>query len=370
MTTLSNATRLQNAVLSLAARNGSGLDLTALPAQPTPLSWLPEKVAGPGERVLVVGATGETVHVVARHVGVDGSVLIVEDDQTVIAQAQQHEDAIVHDLGYRNWRYECTELHDLRTDPATLARCLADHPVADRQSYQTLLATLDIQRAQAPLVPEESIDLVLLDTTINRLPRAQVRTMLAEAFRVLRRGGRLYATVLLADEPPPATLPAFPQGLVVTYVPLETEILALLAEAGYYGLGYTWRASLPTKIVEGVELRAFVVEAYKGKQGICLDHGHAVIYRGPWQEVLDDDHHRYVRGERVAVCAKTYALLQRAPYLGQFISVPAYLDVAEDQAPLFDCNTPHLRSPAVTKGRQSVFEAQTGCTPSSGGCCP
>jgi len=369
MTILSNAARFQQAVLSLAARDGSGLDLTALSAQNSPFGQLPDHVAGPGERVLIAGATGNTLSVVARHVGADGSVLLIESDQTIMVQAQQHDGTLAQSLGYRNWRYACTDLHDLRTNPATLADFLTDHPVTDRQHYQALLAALDTQRAQAPLVPEASIDLVILDTTINRLPIAQVRTILTEAFRVLRRGGRLYANVLLADEPPPATFPAFSKGLAITYVPLETEIMVLLEAAGYYGLGYTWRASLPLKVVEGVELRAFVVEAYKGKQGICLDLGHAVIYRGPWKEVLDDDNHRYVRGERVAVCAKTYDLLQRAPYQGQFLGVPAYLDVPEAQAPLFDCNTPHLRSPAVTKGRQSVFDAQTGCSPAGKGCC-
>jgi len=368
MTTLSFAARLQHAVLSVAACDGSGLDLTALPGQPPPFGQCSDPLASPGQRVLIVGATGNTLFGVALKVGAEGSILVIEADQTAIAQAQQHEQKLAQHLGYCNWRYACTDLHDLRTDPATLARFLADSPVTDRQSYQALLAALETQRTQAPLVPEASIDLVILDLSINRLPIAQGRTLLAEAFRVLRRGGRLYASVLLADEPPPAPLPAF-NGLALSSVPLETEIMALLEEAGYYGLGYTWRAALPLKVVEGVELRAFVVEAYKGKQGLCLDQGHAVIYRGPWKEVLDDDGHRYVRGERVAVCAKTYALLQRAPYQEQFFGIPAYLEVPEAQAPLFDCTTPHLRAPAVTKGRQSIFEAQCGCSPAAKGCC-
>jgi hypothetical protein len=368
MTTLSKAAQLQQAVLSIAAREGSGLDLTALSAQHAPGDQCLEHGTRPGDRVLLVGASGPLLAVVARQVGADGAVLILERNPAVVAQAQQHEEALAAALGYRNWRYAHTALDDLRTDPAFLERFLAAHPVTDGQSYQALLAALDTQRGQAPLVPEASIDLVILDRSINRLPIAQGRTLLAEAFRVLRRGGRLYASVLLADEPPPAPLPAV-NGLAISTVPLETEIMALLEEAGYYGLAYTWRAALPLQVVAGVELRAFVVEAYKGKQGLCLDQGHAVIYRGPWKAVLDDDGHRYVRGERVAVCAKTYALLQRAPYQEQCFGIPAYLEVPEAQAPLFDCTTPHLRAPAVTKGRQSLSEAPCGCAPAGKGCC-
>ena len=34
-----------------------------------------------------------------------------------------------------------------------------------------------------------------------------------------------------------------------------------------------------------------IVEAFKGKEGPCLERNQAVIYKGPFKEVLDDDDH-------------------------------------------------------------------------------
>ena len=65
---------------------------------------------------------------------------------------------------------------------------------------------------------------------------------------------------------------------------------------------------------------------------------------------------------------KTYSLLSQAPYAGQFFAIPAYLEVPADQAPPFDCSTPQVRDPRVTKGVKTVFDVRGGsCGPS--GCC-
>ena len=139
-----------------------------------------------------------------------------------------------------------------------------------------------------------------------------------------------------------------------------------MAAAGFYGLRFEYLSAEPVDRIAGVELRAVVLRAYKGKEGVCLDQGHAVMYPGPWSAVEDDDGHRYVRGERTAVCAKTYGLLMRAPYAGSLIGLnPPTLLPLED-APQFDCNTPALRDIAVTRGER----AANGGVPAAGACGP
>jgi SAM-dependent methyltransferase len=53
--------------------------------------------------------------------------------------------------------------------------------------------------------------------------------------------------------------------------------------------------------------------------------------RGPFREVLDDDGHRMRRGDRVAVCDKTFQLYRKTPYAAHFEfiepRVPAFLSV-------------------------------------------
>ena len=65
--------------------------------------------------------------------------------------------------------------------------------------------------------------------------------------------------------------------------------------------------------VEGIEFRAVTVTAYKGKEGPCIERNQAVIYRGPWKQVVDDDGHTLERGARMAVCDKTFKLYSSRP---------------------------------------------------------
>jgi SAM-dependent methyltransferase len=366
----SNAARLQSLALSIAARNDTELDLTQS-AGKSLCRYLPVESVHPGDQVVVIGAAdASTLSIVTRGAASNGSVLVIESEDDYLERVRTQALEIEKQFGYVNWRFEKAELDDLSTNPVLFSQFLIEHPINSIKDYQVLQSALAEQRTENPLVPKESADVVILDAAVNRLPIPRVKGLLAEAFRILRRGGRLVLLLLLADETVPAELPPLLNGQNLSYIPLETEIMTLLAEAGYYGMSYKQRAELPLKVVAGVELRIFTVEAYKGKQGVCLDRGHAVIYRGPWREVLDDDGHLYVRGERVAVCEKTYEILNREPYQREFMGVPCYLEVPADQAPLFDCNTPRLRDPQITKGKKSVFESRDNCcSPSSESCC-
>ena len=98
----------------------------------------------------------------------------------------------------------------------------------------------------------------------------------------------------------------------------EDGFLAAFERAGFHGIRMLARQGEPWRTVEGIEFRSVTVEAFKGKQGPCFDHGEAVIYRGPFREVLDDDGHRLPRGARIAVCRKTFELYSTAPYREHF----------------------------------------------------
>jgi hypothetical protein len=257
---------------------------------------------------------------------------------------------------------------DLRVDPRVADEVIKEATPRSFADYRMLAARLAEYGAAAPLVPDESTDLVIVDMLANRLDATGTANVLAESLRVLRRGGRLMLTVLVADEPLVAGTKANFDAWYPARLPLETEPVAELGSAGFHGMTYHDSIGRPVRLIKGVEVRAFLVDAFKGKRGICLDQGHAVIYRGPWSAVLDDDGHRYEGGERVAVCAKTYELLTRRPYRDQFLGLPAYLPTNPELAPLFDCDTPARRDPKVTKGLLSVLDVKSN-RGSSAGCC-
>ena len=117
------------------------------------------------------------------------------------------------------------------------------------------------------------------------------------------------------------------------------------------------------RIVEGIEYRSMTVLAYKGKEGPCVEKNDAVIYKGPWRKVEDDDGHVFVRGERMAVCEKTARLMGREPYADQMIPVPSALAVIDDIE--FDCGRDRVRSPQETKRGAPKITTD----PSQGSCC-
>jgi hypothetical protein len=122
----------------------------------------------------------------------------------------------------------------------------------------------------------------------------------------------------------------------------------------------------PFAVVEGIEFRSVTVTAHKGKQGPCYEANQAVIYAGPWKRVEDDDGHVLLRGERTAVCDKTFRVLTSAPYAAETIGIKPRIPIPEDHWKGFDCSRTTPRSPRETKGLE-YRETREPCA--GGSCC-
>jgi hypothetical protein len=135
----------------------------------------------------------------------------------------------------------------------------------------------------------------------------------------------------------------------------EQEFLRAFAEAGFAAIKLDKWDAAPWQVVEGIEFRSVTLTAVKGEGKTCIDRGHAVIYRGPFAEVRDEEGHIFPRGERIAVCERTYRFLTGGPLKDEFIGiVPATLG-----EPKTWCAPPGTRRPAaVTKG--AVHESACG----------
>ena len=65
-----------------------------------------------------------------------------------------------------------------------------------------------------------------------------------------------------------------------------------------------------------------------------------------------------------------YDLMMQAPYEGSFLGLRSVNEPPLAEAVLFDCNTPALRDPKVTKGLAPFEGAQAAaCCSSVSGCC-
>jgi hypothetical protein len=144
------------------------------------------------------------------------------------------------------------------------------------------------------------------------------------------------------------------------------ELLESLAAAGFYGVELRRRDAAPWRESDGVEFRNVAVTAHKGKEGPCWEHFQAVMYRGPFKSVEDDDGHVYERGQQIAVCRKTFELLQREPYQGVFEYSEPRDPVAPDEARPFPCNRPSaLRDPRELKGSSGRAPASALAPPAT-----
>jgi len=208
---------------------------------------------------------------------------------------------------------------------------------------------------------------------LNLVRTQDKRQLFAEMYRVLKRGGRIAISDIVSDEPVPEHLAkdADLWSACVSGAFQEEEFLRGFEDAKFHGMQIEELSTKPYQIVEGIEFRAITVTAYKGKEGPCIERNQAVIYRGPWKQVVDDDGHRLERGARTAVCDKTYRLYSQAPYAGQFVLVPPREEVLLDNAGVFDCSCDHKRHPRETKGiAYNVTKISGGvCGPNSN-CCP
>jgi len=153
----------------------------------------------------------------------------------------------------------------------------------------------------------------------------------------------------------------------------EDQFLEMFEQAGFYGIEILSRQTEPWQVIEGIEFRSVTVRAYKGKQGPCLERNQAVIYQGPWKMVRDDDDHIYHRGQRIAVCDKTFKILTNpdGPYSASILPVLPMVDIPLEDASPFDCKRTSRRHPRETKGmeyRETILSEGTTCDCGPGEC--
>ncbi|WP_047812731.1 methyltransferase domain-containing protein [Rhodopirellula islandica] len=326
-----------------------------------------------GETVLDLGSGGgKLCYIAAQSVGARGRVIGVDCNREMLGLARKHAPTVAEKIGYANVDFRYGLIQDLALDLDLLADELSGNPVSDPAGYLALRHTEERLRRERPLVADESVDCVLSNCVLNLVRQQDRRELFREIFRVLRNGGRAAISDIVSDESVPERLQQDPElwSGCITGAFREDEFLKAFEEAGFHGIEIVKRQSEPWRTVEGIEFRSVTVVAYKGKQGPCWERGQAVAYRGPFKKVQDDDGHTYFRGERMAVCDKTYRLLQQEPYVNMFDAIAPREEVALEDAPPFDCGRNARRHPRETKGLE--YHATTEETGDCGGedrCC-
>jgi SAM-dependent methyltransferase len=324
-----------------------------------PSRWVRE-----GDAVLDLGSgSGKICFIAAQIAGPKGAVIGVDANPDMLALARRAAPEVAERIGYANVEFRRGRIQDLALDLDRLDAWLARHPVARADALAELEAELSRLRREAPLIPDDSIDVCVSNCVLNLVRDSDKRALIGGIFRVLRRGGRIAISDIVSDEPVPERLKQDPQlwSGCISGAFQERALLAELEHAGFHGMALESWSESPFAVIDGIEFRAVTVTAHKGKQGPCFEANQAVLYRGPWRRVEDDDGHVFERGERAAVCAKTFELMTRGPYREQLIALEPARPVPEAERAPFDCSRTAPRDPRETKRRAPARGPGPGC---------
>jgi SAM-dependent methyltransferase len=332
-----------------------------------------------GETVLDLGSgSGKVCFIASQVVGPTGRVIGVDMNDDMLEVACRNAPQVARLIGYENTSFRKGKIQDLRLDPEWLDELLSVEPVRSETDLARLEARIAEQRRLQPLVAGESVDVVISNCVLNLVRPEDKPGLFSEIFRVLRRGGRAVISDIVSDEDVPEALQRDPElwsGCIAGAL-REDAYLTAFEAAGFYGVTILERQAEPWRTVEGIEFRSVTVAAYKGKEGPCWDQKHAVVYRGPFRQVEDDDGHVLRRGVRTAVCEKTFRIFSQEPYREHLELVPPRVLIPLEDAPAFPCTGGALlRHPRETKGqeyRATTEAAGNGCGPAGakgGSCC-
>jgi len=336
----------------------------------------PSRYVRLGETVLDLGSgTGKICFIASQVVGAEGRVIGVDMTPEMLEVARRNAPIVADKTGYANVEFRRGRIQDLALDLDELEKRLVAEPIQHVEGLMAMEMEADRLRRETPLIEDDSVDVVVSNCVLNLVENSKKKQLFAELYRVLKRGGRAVISDIVSDEEIPVEMQedADLWSGCISGAYTEHGFLAAFEEAGFYGLRVVERQSEPWQTVDGIEFRSVTIEAYKGKEGVCLERNQAVVYRGPFKEVLDDDGHRMERGRRYAVCDKTYQIYSREPYRESFDFIEPIEPIALEEAELFDCSRTALRDPRETKGLdyRATIDASDCCVPADGegSCC-
>lgn len=331
----------------------------------------PSQYVHEGETVLDLGSgTGKICFIASQVVGEKGKVIGVDMTDDMLEVATRNAPVIADRVGYANVEFKKGRIQDLKLDLNEFQAELEKNPVTSAEGWMEAEKVAKRLSEDSPMIESDSIDVVVSNCVLNLVDQDLKAQMFNEIFRVLKRGGRAVISDIVADEEVPEHMQNDSRlwSGCISGAMTEVGFLKAFEDAGFYGIELLKFESEPWQTVEGIEFRSVTVQAYKGKEGECLDANQAVVYRGPFSEVKDDDGHTFIRGERIAVCEKTYEIYSKAPYSNFFDLVAPHNPVAAAEMKPFDCTRDVIRSAKETKGEEyNVTSDPSQC--GDGACC-
>jgi ubiquinone/menaquinone biosynthesis C-methylase UbiE len=289
-----------------------------------------------GLSILDLGSgSGRDCYVLAQLVGEKGRVVGVDMTDEQLAVAQRHVEHHAKNFGYSKSNVEFKKGNIERLGEAGLA--------------------------------DAAFDLIVSNCVINLAK--DKKSVLKEAWRVLKNGGELYFSDVYADRRIPVALQEDKvlYGECLSGALYWNDFLRLAREAGFSDPRLVESRPLELGNAElkkkaghigfySATYRLFKIPAL---EDACEDYGQAVVYKGTMAECPQyfdlDDHHRFFAGKAHEVCANTSLMLSESRFKRHFEFIG---DMSKHYGIFKDCG--------VSVPFKNKAEAEEA---SSGGCC-
>jgi arsenite methyltransferase len=260
----------------------------------------------------------------AQLVGDKGKVIGVDMNDDKLALARKYQYEIAEKLSSNRVEFVKGQIQDLALDLDAMNKHLSQYPVNKAENIITLRAWQAKQRIESPLIADNSVDLVVSNCVFNLVHDSDKEQLIQEIIRVVKPGGRVSISDIVSDEAVPKHLKQDQQfwSGCISGALQKHEFLEAFIKTGFIAVIYDKWENQPLQEVEGLEFRSVTITAVKPQDQPCIDKGHAVIYRGPYSEIYDDEGHVYLRGQLMAVCECNFKLLTSETYNNDFIGIP------------------------------------------------
>ena len=313
--------------------------------------WDPSKYVKEGETVLDLwSGWGKICFIAAQIVWPKWKVIWVDMTDDMLELANKSKKEVVKKMGYDNIEFKHWYIQDLKTDLDEIDKILKKFSVKSSSDFKELNEKIEKLKKELPMIKDNSIDVIVSNCVLNLVSDDLKKDLFSEMFRVLKVWWRIAISDIVSDEDSPEYLKNDPNlwSWCLTWALQEKKFLDELEKSWFYWITLDKYDKEPWHVVEAIEFRSVTIIAYKWKEWICKEKNQAVIYKGPWKSVTDDDWHTFYRWDRMAVCEKTTNIMKKEPYWDSIIVVEPLLEFDKDLD--FDCSWKKLfRSPRETK---------------------
>ncbi len=310
------------------------------------------------ERDVVVdlgSGSGKICYILSQIVGEAGKVIGVDFNDAMLGLARKYQGEMATKLGFGNTRFVKGRIQDLALDLDKVQRWLDEYGVGTVEELGRLEGEMERLRYEEPMIETGSVDLVVSNCVLNLVKPEEKAKLFDELYRVLRVGGRTVISDIVCDERPSEKVMGDARlwSGCISGAFLESEFLERFERAGFYGVEILERQEESWQVIDGVEFRSMTVRAFKGERGEeKLDRNQAVVYRGPWKEVMDENERRYLRGERMAVSEGEFERLtdEGGAYGDELIGLEPRVEVGREEAKLMASHGHRIRKVREMKG--------------------